>query len=131
MGYQIFGYFMFINYIIDQINAQISRNMVEKENQYLNITVCGIITSSNFWFLSNMGVFATNGVYSSRAFKTVFYQALPFYKFNLFSTLVFNIVIYGAHYLYNFLRNRNLYKKIDLVESYGLIAERGNALNLE
>ena len=64
MDYQLFGYFMFINYIIDQVNAQISRNMVEREDQYVNITICGIITSSNFWFLSNMGVFFTNGLFS-------------------------------------------------------------------
>jgi len=112
---------MLINYLIDQINAQISRNMVDKENQYVNITVCGIITSSNFWFLSNLGVFFTNGVISTHAFRTTFYNAIPFYKFNLFSTLIFNVLIYGAHCLFNLLKNRNESKKINNNENIRLI----------
>ena len=97
---------MLINYIIDQINAHISRKMVEKEDQYIIIIICGIITSSNFWFLSNLGVFFTNGVFTSLEFRNTFYNALPFYKFNLLSTFIFNFVIYGLHNLFTILRNR-------------------------
>ncbi len=62
MGYELFGVYMIINYIIDQINGQISRFMVKKENQISNIAVCSLLTSCNFWFLSNLGVFFTNAV---------------------------------------------------------------------
>ncbi len=111
MNYQLFGYFMLINYIIDQINGQISRSMVEKVDKYVNIFICGIITSSNFWFLSNLGVFFTDGNFTSHAFRNIFYKGLPFYKFNLFSTLIFNIFIYGAHNLFTHLKNKRENKK--------------------
>lgn len=65
MGYQLFGLYMIINYTIDQINGQISRYMVKKEDQVANITVCAILTSFNFWFLSNLGVFFTKGEYDT------------------------------------------------------------------
>jgi hypothetical protein len=61
MGYQLFGQYMVINYTIDQINGQLSKYMVKKEDQVINITVCAILTSCNFWFLSNLGVFFSNG----------------------------------------------------------------------
>lgn len=102
---------MLINYIIDQINAHISRMMVDKENQYVNITVCGIITSSNFWFFSNLGVFFTNGIYTSDTFKDTFKIALPFYKYNLLSTLIFNLAFYGLHTLVVYMKEKNSYKK--------------------
>ena len=61
-GYNLFGYYMIINYFIDQINGQISKFMVRKEDQIINIIICSILTSCNFWFLSNLGVFITNGM---------------------------------------------------------------------
>jgi len=59
MGYDHFGIYMLFNYIIDQINGQIAKFMIKSENQATNICICGILTSCNFWFLSNFGVFLT------------------------------------------------------------------------
>jgi len=63
MGYSLFGYYMIVNYVIDQINGRISNYMVKKEDQVTNITVCAILTACNFWFLSNLGVFLMSGEY--------------------------------------------------------------------
>ena len=75
MGYQLFGLYMIINYTIDQINGQISKYIVKKEDQVTNVTVCAILTSCNFWFLSNLGVFFSSGEYD---FKLVLFKLLSF-----------------------------------------------------
>merc|ERR1712032_674226 len=98
--------------------------MVEKENQYVKITICGIITASNFWILSNLGDFST------QAFGKVFNDALPFYKFNLFSTLIFNALIYGAHFLIEFIRNKISNRKIEPVDNTRLIPKE-NAIDTQ
>ena len=59
---ELFGQYMIINYLIDQINGFLSKYIVQKEDQYVNIGLTCILTSCNFWFLSNLGVFFTNGM---------------------------------------------------------------------
>ena len=66
-----------------------------------NITVTSLYSSIIFFAITNLGVWLASGMYPMTAsgLKECFILAIPFFKTELFSTILYTVVFFGAYEL--------------------------------
>ena len=66
-----------------------------------NVTITSLYSSILFFVITNFGVWLVSGLYplTAAGFKDCFVLAIPFFKTELFSTILYTVVFFGAYEL--------------------------------
>ena len=74
---------------------------LKNRKNVMNITMTSLCSSILFFVITNFGVWLVSGMYplTAAGFKDCFILALPFFKTELFSTIVYTVVFFGSYEL--------------------------------
>ena len=90
-------FWVYISLISISIIGQMIRNNIS------NVVIHSILSSILFFIVTNFGVWSLGGYgYTFQGLLMCYTMAIPFFNNTLFSTFIFSIGIYMAHYIIEF-----------------------------
>lgn len=95
IGFSIINLFVYIGFLISSLLSYIYSLKVQK-NIIIHSNLSGLINNTVFFIISNFGVWIFTNMYSKtwQGLIECYYNAIPFFKNSVLSTLIFTTIIF-------------------------------------
>jgi len=95
----IVGIWMLYTYPVYILNGLIARLMIKDVSQYGRISAAVLISSVNFFILTNLGYYFEYYALTFENLVTTYVEAIPFFGYELQANIMFSLIFFAYHYL--------------------------------